>query len=48
MPVYTELEACTPLPLEESGFNPSADLPYHLEIAHLHSAMSEFWSFWAF
>jgi hypothetical protein len=48
MPVYTESEACTPLPLEESGFNLSADLPYNLEIAHLHSAMNEFLEFLGF
>jgi len=43
-----EAVACTPIPLDPAQFNPSADLPHGLTLAHLESAMQEFLAFLGF
>jgi hypothetical protein len=48
MTEFTELQACTPQPLREEGFNVNANLPYQLEIQHLRSAMNDFLEFLEF
>jgi hypothetical protein len=48
MRTYNEAEACIPEPLEESGFNQLARLPFNLEIAHIRSSMSDFLDFLGF
>jgi hypothetical protein len=41
----SELACCTPEPLNPSGFNPNACLPYGLTTEHIRTAMDEFLSF---
>lgn len=43
-----ELEACTPVPVDPTGFNASAVLPYGLEPIHLQKAMVDFVEFLGF
>jgi hypothetical protein len=45
---YTESEACAPIPINPSGFNPAATLPYGLTTAHIQSGMEEFLIFLGF
>lgn len=45
---YTEIQACIPHPLHLDGFNPQADLPYGLTVAHLQKTMQEFLEFLGF
>jgi hypothetical protein len=44
----TELDACTPHPLQTERFNPNADLPYSLKVEHLQSSMHDFLGFLGF
>lgn len=44
----SEAEACTPLPLRAEAFNPTSNLPYGLEVAHVHRAMLDFIDFLGF
>ena len=46
----TDLEkaACTPIPLDTSGFNPHANLPFGLKAEHIGAAMSDFLNFLGF
>lgn len=44
----TELQACTPQPLQADGFNENANLPYGLEVQHLRLAMNDFLEFLGF
>jgi hypothetical protein len=48
MAEVTELQACTPQPLQADGFNGNANLPYGLEVEHLRLAMSDFLEFLGF
>lgn len=41
----SELACCTPEPLNPSGFNPNACLPYGLTTEHIRTAMDEFLNF---
>lgn len=43
-----ELAACTPHPVEVSGFNPATVLPYGLTIEHVRLAMQDFTDFLGF
>lgn len=43
-----ELQACLPIPVDPDFFNPYCELPYSLETAHIHQAMSEFIDFIGF
>jgi len=43
-----EHQARTPHPLYPEGFNPRAELPYGLQVEHIHSAMTEFLDFLGF
>src|SRR5215216_101211 len=45
---YTELEACTPVTLDDNSFNYSAKFPYDLQINHIQSAMNDFLTFLEF
>jgi hypothetical protein len=45
---HPELLACTPKPLHQDGFNPTAQLPYDLTTAHIRSAMNDFLDFLGF
>ena len=45
---YSEIEACNPVPLNATRFNPSANLPYGLQINHIQSAMNDFLLFLGF
>lgn len=47
---YLELEhaACTPKPLNQGGFNPSAQIPYGLTVANVKNAMQDFIDFLSF
>lgn len=45
---YTEIEACDPVPLNPTGFNLSANLPYGLQINHIQAAMNDFLLFLGF
>lgn len=44
----TEQEACTPIPINPSGFNPRAQIPYGLDIHAIRKAMQEFIDFLGF
>lgn len=48
MAEVTELQACTPQPLQADRFNATADLPFGLEVQHLRSAMNDFLEFLGF
>lgn len=43
-----ELLACTPVPIDPSGFNPKAVLPYGCTIGHIRQSMEEFIDFLGF
>lgn len=43
-----ELAACTPVPVDENGFNYDADIPYGCTIEHLRLAMDDFTAFLGF
>lgn len=44
----SELEACTPVPVNLQHFNPRCRLPYGLEAEHIHAAMTQFTGFLGF
>lgn len=46
--VEAEQEACNPVPIVDSNFNPAAVLPYSLQIEHIRSAMFDFLDFLGF
>lgn len=46
--VYSEADACRPIPVESSAFNEKAVLPYGLTVSHLRSAMQDFIDFLGF
>lgn len=46
--MYSESEACTPIPINLRAFNPEAKLPYGLETGHIHGAMADFRDFLEF
>lgn len=48
MDAFTELQACTPLPLNPNGFNTNATLPYGLTTEHIRLAMDSFLDFLGF
>ena len=43
-----EIAACTPVPVDDKGFNLKADLPYGLTTDHVRAAMREFVDFLGF
>lgn len=43
-----EAAACQPLPIDQSKFNPVAQLPYGLQVDHIQSAMQDFLDFLGF
>jgi hypothetical protein len=43
-----EIAACTPVPLNPSGFNAAADLPYGVNTTHVRRAMEDFLDFLRF
>ncbi|MFC1529565.1 hypothetical protein ACFL6R_02500 [Gemmatimonadota bacterium] len=43
-----ELNACTPVSVQESSFNNSCNLPYGLEVEHVRAAMEDFVEFLGF
>lgn len=45
---YSELEACTPIGLDNGVFNETATLPFGLSVAHITSAMADFLAFLGF
>jgi hypothetical protein len=45
---YTELQACTPVPVNINGFNQSAQLPYGLQVDHIRASMVDFLDFLGF
>lgn len=46
--MYTETQACTPIVVNDDGFNPETILPYGLATAHIRQAMKEFVDFLGF
>lgn len=46
--MYTEEQACTPLPADENNFNPAAFIPHDCTIEHIWKAMTEFTDFLGF
>ncbi len=46
--VYTEADACQPIPVEGSSYNERTVLPYGLSVSHLQSAMRDFIDFLGF
>lgn len=48
MNVEAEQEACSPVPIVDSCFNPAAVLPYGLKAEHIRAAMSAFLDFLGF
>ncbi len=48
MTKFTEAEACFPVQIDESQFNPHCVLPYGLETAHVYRAMQDFIDFLGF
>ena len=46
--MYTEADACQPIPVEVSAFSEKAVLPYGLTVSHLQSAMQDFIDFLGF
>lgn len=46
--MYSESEACTPIPINLRAFNSKAKLPYGLETGHIHGAMADFRDFLGF
>jgi len=45
---HLEKEACTPYPVDPSGFNPNAVIPFGLTIEHMRLAMTDFVNFLGF
>lgn len=43
-----EAKACTPVPVNQNGFNPACELPYGLAIDHIQQAMQGFIEFLGF
>ena len=43
-----EVTACTPVPVDQDGFNPAAVLPYGLSVDHVRLAMNDFVNFLGF
>jgi hypothetical protein len=43
-----EEAACTPISINPNGFNVAAELPYGLQIDHIHAAMTDFIDFIGF
>jgi hypothetical protein len=43
-----ETAACTPIPVQANGFNPSADIPYGLKVEYIRKAMADFIDFLGF
>jgi hypothetical protein len=48
MPPNKESAACTPVPLNPTGFNPSARMPYGVSAMHVQRAMQDFIDFLGF
>lgn len=46
--MYSETDACTPLPLNLKAFNSKAELPYGLKTSHIRRAMGDFVDFLGF
>ena len=43
-----EIRTCSPLPLDDKGFNPKTHLPFGLAMAHIRAAMTDFLEFLGF
>jgi hypothetical protein len=43
-----EEQACTPVPIDQTRFNPACSLPYGLTVDHIHAAMVDFIDFLGF
>ena len=48
MPRNKEVAACTPIPINPTGFNPSAGIPHGLKPVHIRRAMQDFIDFLGF
>jgi hypothetical protein len=47
-PTYSEVTACTPLPLKPKNFNKAAKIPFGCTVDHIRAAMQDFLSFLGF